>query len=655
MCRKIVLKIITTIFCIQWLVITAGANIKLPRFISNGMVLQRDVPIAIWGFADVGEKVEVSFTGEAYTAITDNTGKWRITIKKHAAGGPYNMQLKGSNEINIKNILIGDVWICSGQSNMEYEMYKAAEKYPTVIANSSNDMIRQFDIEKATAFNSNADVVSLDGWQPANHKNVLNFTAVGYFFAKRLWETHKIPVGLINCSYGGTPVEGWLNENLLIDFPSIYKNAILYKDPVMVQNLINKDKQRADAWNQLVSQKDIGLVQNWHSNANLFKSWSSVEMPDNYNEREKNDTLGGVIWLKKQFTIPASLKGKWAKLRLGNIIGKDITYVNGIKVGTTSSKYPPRVYALDAGLLKEGVNEITVRIINEIGTGGFVKDKPYMLQFEDTSIDLKGTWKYAMGFSSVSTGLKEESVRLQDLGGALYHGMLEPIIGYTMKGVIWYQGESNVSRAEQYNTLFTRLINSWRKEWNTGDFPFLFVQLANKNLPKALPAESKLAELREAQLLALKLPNTGMAVASDIGEWNDVHPMNKEDVGTRLYLSAEKIAYGNKGIVHSGPIYDSMTKDGNKIILHFSSVGSGLVAKDLNNGHGTDLGGFAISGTDKKFSWAKAMISGNRVIVSNELVTNPVAVRYAWADNPETANLYNKEGLPASCFRTDKK
>ena len=371
-------------------------------------------------------------------------------------------------------------------------------------------------------------------------------------------------------------------------------------------------------------------------------------MPNFWQDQGLKGVESGVVWLTKEIYITPSMLGKNALLRLGNIIMKDYTYFNGVLVGTTSNKYAPRKYTIPAIILKPGINTITLRIVNESGNAGFIKDKPYRIELGDSIIDLKGEWKYKIG-TTIAPINREDVTRFQDQTASMYHGMLEPLIGFGIKGVIWYQGESNISRAVEYRTIFSRLINSWRKEWNQGDFPFLYVQLANNNPSKPLPANSKLSELQEAQFETLSLPNTGMSVTNDIGEWNDVHPMNKLEVGRRLALVAQKIAYKESTIVSEGPTYQSMKIDGNKIILSFNNIGSGLVAKNT-----TELNHFAISDNTKKFVWATAKIVGNTVVVWNKDILSPTAVRYAWADNPVGANLYNKEGLPAACFRTEK-
>jgi sialate O-acetylesterase len=328
---------------------------------------------------------------------------------------------------------------------------------------------------------------------------------------------------------------------------------------------------------------------------------------------------------------------------------KDVTYVNGIKVGTTYNKHAPRYYTINKKVLQEGTNTITVKITNEGGDAGFIKDKRYQLEIGDTVIDLTGDWKYQLGVS-VEPFKSDSLTKLFCEGAALYNAMIHPLLGYGIKGVIWYQGEANQSKAKEYRTLFPDLITSWRSAWGQGDFPFLWVQLANINKPKSQPSESKLAELQDAQSNTLSLPNTGMAVINDIGEWNDVHPMNKLEAANRLYLASLKVAYKENDIVYSGPTLKKTEIVNNTIELTFNNIGSGLIAKETGV-----LTHFAIADENKKYVWADAHIEGNKIIVSSTMIDHPKYVRYAWADNPVGANLYNKEGLPASCFNTEKK
>jgi len=628
--------------------ITASAKVTLPRLISDGIVLQRGMAVPIWGWADVGERVSVSFNGKQYNAITGTDKKWRVQLPAQAAGGPFECTIKGSNTITLKNILFGDVWFCSGQSNMEYELYKAADKYPKEIASSTNDLIRHFQVKRRIGFNPEEDIESEAGWEPANPTTVLNFTAVGYFFARNLFEQYHIPIGLIHCSYGGTPAEAWMSEDNLTSFPSYYEKAMLYKDAALVDKLTIEAKTLGEQWLKALNAQDIGWKEGWQKNANIADGWKTMEVPGLWQDQGLNEKGGAVIWFSKKINIPTRLAGTAANLMVGNIVLRDNTYFNGVQVGTTSNRYAPRNYAIAGKLVKEGSNTITVRIINETGNGGFIPDKPYQLVIGDTVISLMGEWKFNQT-ASVPALNRDDVIRFQVQPTAMFYGMLQPFIGTPIKGVLWYQGESNVSKAKEYQTLFPTLINSWRAAWKQGDFPFLYVQLANNNPAKKMPAESKLAELQEAQSMTLSLPNTGMAVTNDLGEWNDVHYKNKSVVGERLALVAENIVYGDKSVIHSGPVLTSYTIKGNQVILQFSNVGGGLITKD-----GGPLQYFSIAGANKKFVWANAKIEGNSIIVWSDAIANPVAVRYAWADNPIGANLYNKEGLPASSFRTDK-
>ena len=431
-------------------------------------------------------------------------------------------------------------------------------------------------------------------------------------------------------------------------FPSYYSKAKEYKDTVIVNRKIRHDKAIKDNWYNNVKQNDWGIQEKWFSPDFNYKEWGSIILPGFWLNVGLKDMTGGIVWLKKDIDIPASFAGKNATLYLGNIVTGDSTYFNGLKVGSISHRYSSRVYKINGKLLKEGKNTIVVRVLYENAEGGFVKDKPYKLVIDGTSIDLSGNWQFKTGIK-VKPFQSENLTTFSFQPTSMYYGMLSPLIGYGIKGVIWYQGEGNCWNPKEYQSLFPALIYSWRSEWKQGNYPFLYVQLANLNPPVNEPGESNLAALQEAQSMTLSLPHTGMAVINDIGEWNDVHPTNKLDVGKRLALIAEKVAYNINEVVSSGPIYRKMKIEGNKIIITFSNIGSGLVVKG-----GGDLKQFAIAGSDKKFVWAKATIVGNKVIVWNDKIIFPVSVRYAWADNPQGANLYNREGLPTSCFRTDK-
>jgi sialate O-acetylesterase len=353
----------------------------------------------------------------------------------------------------------------------------------------------------------------------------------------------------------------------------------------------------------------------------------------------------GVAWFRREIELPANCEGKQALLELGTIVDSDSAFINGHFVGTTGYQYPPRRYNVAPGILKAGKNQITVRVVSQGFGGGFVKEKPYRLTIENQQFDLKGTWKYNIG---VTCSPSPSSTYFPGKPLGLFNAMLAPLVNYTLKGMVWYQGEANAERANEYNKALSAIINEWRMLWGEGNLPFLFVQLPDFMEAQNEPSEGGWASLRHQQLKTLEIPNTAMVVTIGLGEWNDIHPLRKKEVGERLALAAQKLAYCDKKVVASGPIYKSMKIKGNKIELTFTNFGSGLTT---NNG--MELKHFAIAGSDKKFVWAKAEIKKNKVIVSCDTIPNPVIVRYAWADNPAGANLYNKEGLPASPFTTE--
>ena len=619
----------------------ANCQIRLPRLISDGMVLQRDTNTKIWGWAAPGEKVTLTFKRKVYSATADANGRWEILLSPQSAGGPYEMTLSASNKISLKDILFGDVWVSSGQSNMELTLERLSDKYPDIIAKANNPKIRQFEVPDRYDFNTQKEDVESGRWMSVTPENILKFSAVAYFFANDLYKKYKIPIGLINTALGGSPAESWISEEALKSFPPQYAEAQRFKDNNLIKQVESRDSKISNAWHTLLNLTDEGLKNNWYNPGLDDSNWKQMDIPAYWADTELGQ-VNGSVWFRKEVNVPRVPDGKTARLLLGTIVDADSVFINGKFVGTTSYQYPPRRYNFPATVLKEGKNVIAVRVINQSGRGGFVADKPYKLIVGTDSIDLTGPWKYKLG-AKMGPQPGQTFVRWKPTG--LFNAMIAPLLNYSIKGVIWYQGESNTANPSEYAAVMQTLIQDWRARWNQGDFPFIFVQLANFMEAKPDPAESNWAALRQAQLNTLAVPNTGMAVAVDVGEWNDIHPLNKKTVGERLALLARKLAYGDKKGVHSGPTLESVRRDGNKLVLTFSNTGSGLVALG-----GKELNHFAIAGKDKKFVWAKAEIKGREVIVWNDSVAEPVAVRYAWADNPEGANLYNKEQLPASPF-----
>ena len=492
--------------CALAAVSSAVADVSLPAVIGDHMVLQQEAAVPIWGTADPGERVTVTLGKQQVSAVADEGGKWQVTLKAPRAGGPYEMTVSGKNSIALKDILSGEVWVCSGQSNMAMSV-RRSNNPEREIASADYPKIRLFAVKRIVADQPLTDVTGV--WAACDSQTVANFSAVGYFFGRDLHKTLKVPIGLIHTSWGGTPAEAWTSR------PTLEAGADF--QPIL------------DRWAKAL---------------------------ENYPKAKEEYDQKLAQW--KEDVEKAKAEGQKPPRRPG----------------------APR------------------------GPG-----HPHM-------------------------------------PSGLYNGMIAPLLPYAIQGAIWYQGESNAGRAHQYRTLFPTMIVDWRRAWGQGDFPFLFVQLANFKAEKPEPGESDWAELREAQTMTLELPKTGMAVIIDIGEADDIHPKNKQDVGRRLALAARSVAYGQK-LTYSGPMYKTMSVEGNKVRLSFDHIGGGLVARG-----GDGLKGFAVAGADSQFVWAEAKIDGKSIVVWSDQVASPVAVRYAWADNP-ACNLYNKEGLPALPFRTD--
>jgi sialate O-acetylesterase len=616
----------------------AGAAVRLPRILGDNMVLQRQKEVRVWGWANPGEKVKLSFNGQHVETVTGRSGTWSVTFKPMEHGGPFTMDITGkSNSIQLKNILIGDVWVGSGQSNMEWIM-ENTDDAEREIAVADFPMIRLFTVQKDMSARPKADLKGGE-WQECNSTNVRHFSAVAYYFGKKLHRELDVPIGLINSSWGGTKVEPWISWEVMgreEEFRSLKLEAL---EKTIVQNERNQ-LRFAEAMKH-----DRGLAEKWFSNESKVTGWKPIKLPQEWSRTEIGNT-DGIVWFRKEITLSSGDVAD-ATLSLGPIDDIDYTYVNGTQVGSEGVYNKERVYPVGKALLKEGRNIIVVKVIDNQGGGGlYGTPEQLFLEVNGKRIPLDGAWEWKSSVLTSDFGITD--VGPNAYPSQLYNAMIAPIVAYPIRGIIWYQGESNAGASYRYQTLFKALINDWRSKWGY-EFPFFWAQLANFMKAPDQPGESGWAELREAQRMALALPKTGQAVILDIGEANDIHPRNKKDVGERLALNALAVEYGNN-IVYSGPLYQSMEVKDNRAILTFTHTGSGLWSKGNRYGY---LNSFAIAGEDRKFYWAKAFIEGDKVVVYHEKVARPVAVRYAWSDNPDDANLYNKEGLPASSFKTD--
>ncbi|HLG39025.1 MAG TPA: sialate O-acetylesterase, partial [Chitinophagaceae bacterium] len=579
------MKIIFLLFALCSLTIPSAAQVKLPRLIRDSMVLQRDTKLKVWGWAAKGEKVNIKFNGKTYKTKSDATGKWFIELSPMKAGGPYTMDITASNKISLKDILIGDVWICSGQSNMVHQMNIHDVTYARDIAEANYPQIRHFWIPALTSLEGPKDDLPTGFWKSAVAEDVRPFSAVAYFFARKIYEKYHVPVGLINASVGGTPIEAWTSEEGLKEFPALQTTIQRNKDTSYINGLARRAFAN-NANRQPRPPQDKGLTgpKPWYDVTYVppVGGWRTIAVPGYWEDQGIKD-LNGVVWYRKEIDVPASMVGKPGRVFLGRIVDADILYINGKQAGNTTYMYPQRRYALPADLLKAGKNILVVKVTNNNGKGGFVPDKPYCLFAGNDTIDLKGYWQYKVGevFEPRTGGFGGGGgINAQNQPAALYNAMVAPLTNYAIKGFLWYQGESNTGRAEEYAKLQPAQIIDWRNKWKQGELPFLYVQLPGFMDMNYLPSESQWGALRESQLKSLSVPNTGMAVAIDLGEWNDIHPDNKKDVGERLALIAEKIVYGEKDIVYSGPVYQSSVIAGNKITISFSHIGSGLITND---------------------------------------------------------------------------
>jgi sialate O-acetylesterase len=631
------------------------AEVRLPAIISDNLVLQQETKVRIWGNARAGERVTVTFRNKSAETVADAQGRWQVFIGPLKSGGPAELTVKGDNTLTIKNVLVGEVWLCSGQSNMEWPLANTIGATET-LANANYPEIRMFRVEHHT---SAEPLTDLEGhWVITTPDEAAHFTAVGYFFGRELYQRLKVPIGLINSSWGGTPAEAWTSHDALVSSPELKPILDRYESSLnMLPQAKEAYAQALAQWeekNLYIDAGNKGEALGYADPATSTADWSKMDLPQQF--ETAGLLIDGAVWFRKVLELPESWAGKDLVLNLTPIDDQDVTYFNGNKVGSIGRETPnsymvPRKYVVPGSLVHGGRNVIAVRVFDSAGEGGFSRGGAMSIgPQEGDVISLRGAWDYkvelALEPKHPDWGSRPEAVGVsnQNNPSVLYNAMIAPLVPFAIRGAIWYQGESNAGRAYQYRTLFPIMIRNWRSAWGH-EFPFYFVQLANWHANKAEPDESDWAELREAQTMTLREPQTGMAVTIDIGDENDIHPRNKVDVGRRLAAWALFGTYGQK-VVPSGPLFDRFAVEGDKVRIRFKH-GAGLKTSD-----GGPLKGFAIAGEDRRFVWADARIDGDAVIVSSPKVLKPVAVRYGWADNP-LANLYNAAGFPASPFRTD--
>lgn len=621
---------------------------KIASLFTDAMVLQQGVTVPVWGAASPGDTITVRFAGQQVSGSADDHGNWMVRLAPLSANAtPAVMELVSPDGsiITLTDILVGEVWVCSGQSNMEWPLTGAINGGEEVMR-ADFPHIRLFTVPKRPEGTPRSEMEGA-AWCSCSPETVGNFSAVAYYFGRELHRRLNVPIGLIHSSWGGSPAEAWTAWEVLREHSATRG--------------ITEDCERnlgpRGTWRQGLEalagrtrdKENTKHAKGWAGPGEPSGEWGDMELPGTWQSRGFNHS--GIFWFRKTVDLPPAWEGLDLQLSIGAADKSDTTYFNNERVGGVTmaeradSWCHLRTYTVPGNLVKAGRNVIAVRVHSDIFGGGLTgpaesmeltcPDRP-----GDAAIPLAGTWRYAIeaNYGHVLT--------FHTTPSALFNGMIAPLLPFAIRGVIWYQGESNADRAVQYRDLFQLLIRNWREAWGQGDFPFYFVQLANYMARQPVPAESRWSELREAQAMALALPNTGMAVAIDIGDAEDIHPRNKKDVGLRLALNALHGTYGCSDVIPCGPLFRSAKREGSSLRLSFDHAGGGLVCR------GDALRGFAIAGEDGRFVWAEAEIDGDGILVSSPVVAEPRAARYGWADNPDV-NLHNKEGLPASPFRTD--
>ena len=640
-------------------------SLQLTSLFSDHMVLQQKSNVKFWGTDKPNNEITISTSWENESkTIVDINGHWNVSIGTPSAGGPFKIEIKSNqHKIVLNDIMIGEVWLASGQSNMEMTLMgwppnDIINNADEEIAKSSNSKISMFNVEKQISINPLDDVKG--SWKVSSPEETKNFSASAYFFAKELFKKLQVPIGIINSSWGGTPAESWTSKKTIdtfnefksvtqsINTSDLFKNELKWFSQFKAIGIPTTDEQ----WINLNLLDNLIVEKSYNDS-----DWEEIQLPGRYDNQINGGEFNGAVWFRKNIVID-NLDSDYI-LTIGAVDDMDETYVNGHKIGGLIGMgfwNKKREFKIPKSILKKGNNTIAVRAIDAEGVGEIIG--PMTLSNNNIKVSFNGNWKYKLiaeiynnkfylyGINNIDFNSRIKTIKLNSgVPTVLYNGMINPLVPYTIKGVIWYQGESNVGRADQYENLFPAMIRDWREKWNY-DFPFYYVQIApyQYNINKdSLLDQSQ--ELREAQRNSLKTKNTGMVVTMDIGNFNNIHPSNKQDIGSRLARLALSNNY-SINIVPSGPIFNGLKVIGSKLILEFENPGSRLISKG-------DLLGFEIAGADKKYVFANAKIINNQVELYSDKIKNPLYARYAWKDKA-VPSLFNLEGLPASSFKYEE-
>ncbi len=635
--------------CAAFAASSLRADVNLPSIFSDNMVLQHGKPVPVHGTAAPSERIAVEICGQRKETTADAAGNWQITLEPLAKqSAPTTMRVTGKNTVTIQNILVGDVWLASGQSNMAMQV-SGVDNAAEEIKVANYPEIRFFMVSRDLASAPRKDTAGK--WSVCTPDTVKKFSAVAYFYARELHTSYGIPMGVINSAVGSSSCEAWTPADVLLADKSLPQPAAI--PPGEYPDWKTYDAVRKQIYDA-AAHKDPGIKPEclaWATPDYDASAWKDITVPGNIEARGMN--IDGAVWFRNEVELPGTWAGKDAHLYLGPITQNSVAFVNGTEIGRKENEgraYVFRTHKIPGKLVKAGRNVVAIRIFNEIDQGGFYPSYPApqkISQDGSGEVMLPKTWKCKVELGLEPAKMARKLPRGYQVPTALFNAMIAPFTEFPVRGFLWYQGESNAGRWEQHTVLFPTMITSWRGLWGDETLPFYFVQLASYQAREKEPSSGGWAFMRESQTKTLTLPHTGMAIAIDIGDATNVHPKNKQDVGKRLALWAKRDCHGETGTVVSGPIFASSTVEGDRIRIHFTHIGGGLEAK------GDELKGFAIAGPDKVFRWAKAKIDGDSVVAWNETIPNPAFVRYAWANNPK-CTLYNAAGLPAVPFRTDK-
>ena len=622
-----------------------NAKVKLPQFFQSGMVIQRGKPVPVWGQADAGEKITIRINKFKTVISADSNGKFRTDLPAMKAGGPYTLMI---GDIVLTNVLVGDVWLCSGQSNMDVTIERVYPQYTKEIDQLANNQVRLFRVQNETNTHGIQEDIrpTSINWKPLTKKDAWLFSALGSFLGKRMQEENGVPQGIIVNSWGGTPIEAWISaDSLQRDYPLLVEKTRIYQNDDFVKAQAKANQLADQRWNELLNEKDPGIKEHFTSFDYDDSSWKTVNQYSMEWAKKNGRGIIGSIWLRQHIHVDKAHAGKPARLLLGTLFDADYTYLNGKEIGRTYYQYPPRRYDIPEGMLREGDNVITIRFINKYGIAHFIKEKPYMLAFGDDRFSLNPTptdfiplnenWKHHTGADMPSC--PSGDVSLQNLPTTLYNAVVYPLAPYAIRGVVWYQGESNTGNPAPYADLLRKMMNNWRTLWKDPKLPFCIVQLANYMESSEQPQHSNWAQLREAQRqVAENDPHAALAVAIDLGETVDIHPLRKKELAERVGLCLDKLAYHKNVLLSPQPL--SAKVENNQVVVTFDQP----LRPD-------EQAEFEIAGTDNKFVNVKAVSKGNQVLLESD-ISEPATIRYAWKDNPIRAHLYSTKGLPAAPF-----